>query len=208
MDYVCIFIEPEGEIEEAERFLLSVAYTKRELLSFGLDRNSDDLNREYLGLDELTKLKNLWSDPLYLRLFYKNNEDKFRDYYWQGINRNSFVKDIIKYSPGVFNELEKRFYNNTLDKLFKPLINDTIISNNISQTKSIFGKICGRYAFRIYAIRVDNGSYIITGGSIKIVRRMEDSTNTAVELQKINLIYKELKEGEVANLDTFFDFIQ
>lgn len=208
MDFVELFLEPDGEFHECERFLLSAEYSQKELLSFGISRNSEDFNTEYLGVHELNKLQKLWSDPLYLRSFYNKHEEYFTKSYWIGLDRKKFVKDVLEWSPHVFKELEQRFKDNTLEELFEPLNDGSIVVGNIDQSKSKYGLIKGHYAFRIYAIKVDVGCYIITGGAIKVVKRMERAKNTKIELEKIDYIYKELEENNVIDIETFIDYIE
>ncbi len=65
MDFNPIFADPEGDVtEESKRFVLAAEYSKEELLSFGLFSTDVDFDEEYFGKDELTKLRDMWTDTL------------------------------------------------------------------------------------------------------------------------------------------------
>lgn len=72
---------------------------------------------------------------------------------------------------------------------------------------TIFGFIKDRVPFRLYAIEVDFDCFIITGGAIKIVEEMKQASNTKLELQKLNNVFKELKRAGINNRESLLDFI-
>ncbi len=203
-----IFADPEGEVTpETKRFVLSAEYSKEELLSFGIHPYDVDFDKEYLGSDELSKLKNLWSDVSYLSELYYTNLSKFDHSFWQNISEEQFVEDTLYSSPRIFKGLETEFWNGTIDGMFKSLHKSGEESGYAYSVKSKFGEIKRRYAFRIYAIKIDASCYIITGGTIKLTETMQDAANTRVELKKINHVYKFLNASEIDSKETFFDFV-
>ncbi len=210
MDFNPIFADPEGDVtEESKRFVLAAEYSKEELLSFGLFSTDVDFDEEYFGKDELTKLRELWTDTLYLSDLYNANLSKFDDPYWHNITEEEFITDTIASAPHVFKELESKFNDGTIDDLFESLHKNGDARGGAYSVKSKFGKIKRRYAFRIYAIKIDIGCYIITGGTIKLTKTMqgERAYNTKIELKKINHVFKSIGGSDIDNKGTFFDFI-
>jgi hypothetical protein len=74
------------------------------------------------------------------------------------------------------------------------------------KVKSKFGKISGKFAFRIYGIRLDD-VFVVTGGAIKIVQKMRDARNTKIELAKMNLVSRKLDNEYVSDKGSFLEFI-
>lgn len=60
---------------------------------------------------------------------------------------------------------------------------------------------------RIYAIRLEKGIYIVTGGAIKLTRTMQEREHTLLELQKMEQVRKFLLENGIIDEDSFIEFI-
>lgn len=60
---------------------------------------------------------------------------------------------------------------------------------------------------RIYAIKLEPGCYIITGGAIKLTRTMQERQHTLVELQKMEKVRNFLLNGDVIDADDFAEFL-
>lgn len=60
---------------------------------------------------------------------------------------------------------------------------------------------------RIYAIKLEPGCYIITGGAIKLTRTMQEREHTLAELNKMESVRRFLVEGGVADADGFIDYL-
>lgn len=193
----------------AESYLVSVIFSRKELLSYGVDESAHELNELYVGLDEFNKLRELWLDPLYLEDFYFANSHYFRDPYWGEIDYETFINDVISSAPLIFEKFAQVLNSNEIDSLFEPLgkEDEDIQDEGVRiKVKSKFGKIGRRIAFRIYAIKVDDGCYVVTGGAIKIVKKMPKAHNTAVELKKLKAVYRDL--GEIGNeKNSFVEFL-
>lgn len=189
--------------------MLAAIYDEEELLSFGLTDKSDDLNECYLGKDEFTKWKELWRDPSYLSDFYCNHIEFFRNSYWKGIDEERFVTDTIAAAPRIFRDLKEALEKNKLEDLFQPLAPEDAKQAEYAsiRVKSKFGQILQHFAFRIYAIKVDDGCYVITGGAIKIDKDMGKAPNTRIELAKLNYTYEALSEKGLNNKASFLNFI-
>ncbi|MCM1302440.1 MAG: hypothetical protein NC226_12080 [Bacteroides cellulosilyticus] len=210
MEFTLIYKHPKTEPARcAERILLAAIYDEEELRSFGLSDKSDDLNECYLGKDEFTKWRKLWQDPYYLSDFYCNHIEFFRDPYWKGIDEEEFVTDTIAAAPRIFQDLKEALTKNELEELFQPLAPEDARRAEYAsiRVKSKFGRILQHYAFRIYAIKVDEGCYVITGGAIKIEKDMGKAPNTQIELAKLNYTYGALCGEGLTDKASFLNFI-
>lgn len=75
-----------------------------------------------------------------------------------------------------------------LDELFRPLEN-----TRLSEVLLGREKVKGRYRthvswLRLYAIRLESGRYIITGGAIKLTATMREREHTLTELTRLNKV--------------------
>ena len=61
---------------------------------------------------------------------------------------------------------------------------------------------------RIYAIKLDPGIYIITGGAIKLTRTMQEREHTLVELARMEKVRRYLLDNDVVDMDSFNDYQQ
>jgi hypothetical protein len=89
-----------------------------------------------------------------------------------------------------------------LQALFKPLDDrdKTISVLQCSKAKAkARGKKWGKHPkLRIYAIRINPTTYVVTGGTIKLTHEMKDRIHTADELRKINRVQAWLKSDDIA----------
>lgn len=198
---------PPGMKKYADRYLLSVVYDEAELHSFGIQDDDIDFDELYFGKDELSKLQLLWTDTLYLNDFYDQNIHFFQAPYWRHLSKTDFVCSVKYCSYAIFQQLRRALYDDSLEELFKPLSEDDEKKADYERikVKSKFGNIAGRFAFRIYAIKIEDGVYVITGGTIKIVKEMHEAPNTHIELKKINKVYSVL--GGIDDKESFVEFI-
>ena len=60
---------------------------------------------------------------------------------------------------------------------------------------------------RIYAIKLEQGVYIITGGAIKLTLRMDERDHTRRELEKMEKVRQYLLEENIVDEDGFLDFV-
>lgn len=200
-------IYPRGNIENADKFILSVLFEKSELLSMGVKEGQIEISNLYIDKDEFTKLYDLWMDPEFLNNFFDEHREFFSDDYWDDITKATFISDVISSVPSIFHQIRTLFDTDKLENIFKPLgkTDEDRQEYTSIRVKSKFGSINHRTAFRIYAIRIEDGCYIITGGTIKITKNMQDAPNTAIELNKLNAAYKEC--GIADDRSSFIEFI-
>lgn len=135
----------------------------------------------------LNLLMERWTDQEYLRAFFKERKEDLKyfknrqivDAVIQTFREARWIKgDILSICDiGITED------GNTLDQLFAPL------DNRIGNRSFIQAKAKGdRHAapwIRIYAIKIDENEYVITGGGIKLTKTMEEDPLLQIELIRL-----------------------
>ena len=145
------------------------------------------------GFNEFARLMNLWGDTTYLsRYAYENNISDVR----------GFVREIRANAKYIDDLMEEIYVSNApLSFFFKPL-------NNLETGIKILSLQKGRrYRLRIYAIKIDENLFLITGGAIKLAFRMQDHSDTQKEKDKLDWMKAYLKHNNVFDNDSFHELI-
>ena len=95
-----------------------------------------------------------------------------------------------------------------LDHLFKHLENSRFSEMNLGREKARgAGGVKHPSWLRIYAIKLEPGVYLVTGGAIKLTATMADRPHTLAELAKMERVRNYLIDEGVFDLDGFNDYI-
>lgn len=143
--------------------------------------------------DEYTRLRRLWIDVEYLRQYAHQNNIA---------DRRGFINEIrssAEYIADLVDEINEN--NSRFEEFFKPL-------NNLeSGIKTLSLQKGRRYKLRIYAIKVDANLFVITGGAIKLVFRMDEHEDTQREKIKLTAAKTFLQNNGVFDNDSFYELI-
>lgn len=147
--------------------------------------------------NEYERLMDLWTDASYLFDFAKNNgfDDK--------IKRIAFVRQIqedAEFIQDLMEDLEQE--TEVLSDFFRNLKN---LESNFKELSFQKGRPNRSY-LRLYAIRIDIETYVITGGAIKLTRTMDEHPDTRQEKVKLNNAKFFLKKHGVFDKDSFEDY--
>jgi hypothetical protein len=149
------------------------------------------------------RLIDAWNDPEFRFNYYKLNQSK--------IINNPFLNghdSLLDFSNYIYDEaadldieLEQLSLSNNINSFFEPLIDGR------------FELTIGKYKYkrrilRIYALKIDDNCYIITGGGIKITKTMNEDDLLKKELIKLNQCQDFLKENGIDNIDTLYEFVK
>jgi len=146
--------------------------------------------------NEYDRLIEDWTDVSYLRNYAKQNNIK---------DVNQFVKDKLKDAEQIEDLLEEIATNNQqLEYYFEPLFSTETGTKILSLQK---GKK-GRNGLRLYAIKIDNNLFVITGGAIKMSQKMQDHPDSNKELGKIKKAKLLLQDEDVIDNDSFYELIK
>ncbi|MDO4802058.1 MAG: hypothetical protein Q4A15_07820 [Prevotellaceae bacterium] len=159
------------------------------------------------NFNALQMLFDQWEDPMWLRDFFLKNIDDLSSYFK--------ITDVNK---AIFDTLEDREKlqclildispDADLDKLFRPLDNNRTQEMLLGKEKARL-KNTPRHAswLRIYAIKLEPGIYIVTGGAIKLTATMQEREHTLKELEKMEKVRTHLLEQNIVDADAFVDYL-
>ena len=145
---------------------------------------------------EFKRLFDNWIKDLeYLENFFEENKnDLQKDSFYGEIT----VEDAIERTRRNAIHLRKKFYaiangqhsiHADLQAIFRPLHNNEYQLKPLSKEKSKNDWL------RIYAIRISENTYVISGGAIKLTLEMNTRPHLAVELKKLELTKQYLIEN-------------
>jgi hypothetical protein len=150
----------------------------------------------YYQINEYDRLLELWTDVNYLRQYGKKNKVE---------NVNQFVKDRLQDAENIQDLLEELIHTSEpLEHYFQALNNNEIGVKILSLQK---GKVSRNDGLRIYALKIDADCFVITGGAIKMSLLMEEHPDTNNELIKIKKTKDYLKENNVFDNESFYEFL-
>jgi hypothetical protein len=148
---------------------------------------------------ELDRLLDLWNDPNYLYGFitqHKSDTPKDKTpykLYNEILDNANELEDIL---DEIATDNDRQF-----EEFFKPLHNQEYKLVELSLQK-------GRKDYlRLYALKIDNNCFVITGGAIKFTHLMEERPHTLTELNKIKSCKDLLLSHGVFDADSFYEFI-
>lgn len=146
--------------------------------------------------NELKRLLRLWNDTLYLTQFLEENKDDIGNY-----SIDEFVNKIIEDANKIDDTLYELSSSDSLEHFFKQLHNQEYQIKLLSKRK-------GRENYlRLYALKIDENCFVITGGAIKLTRLMEERDHTKKELRKLDSCKRFLEENDVFDSDSFFELL-
>lgn len=154
----------------------------------------------------LEELFDQWSNPEWLVDFFLANMSDLTSYF-KITDINQAIYDTIDDSQKMQCLILDISPEADLDKLFRPLENSRINEMLLGKEKA---KIRNRPQhaswLRIYAIKLEPGCYIITGGAIKLTRTMQEREHTLAELKKMESVRNFLLDNNAIDADGFVDF--
>ena len=148
-----------------------------------------------------------WNDVMWLRSFFKQNVGDLAAYF-KITDVNQAIYDTIEDSERLQCLIMDISPDANLDEIFRPLENERISEMLLGKEKARL-RDTRRHAswLRIYAIKLEPGIYIITGGAIKLTRTMQEREHTLVELARMEKVRRFLLDNYIADLDSFNDYI-
>lgn len=155
----------------------------------------------------LDALFDQWNDVAWLREFFKANLDDLISYF-KITDVNDAIYDTIEDSERLQCLIMDISPEADLDKLFRPLENSRFTDILLGKEKARL-KDTARHAswLRIYAIKLEPGIYVITGGAIKLTRTMQEREHTLQELGKMEKVRNFLLEQGIVDREAFIDYM-
>lgn len=148
-----------------------------------------------------------WNDVVWLRSFFKQNIVDLASYF-KITDVNQAIYDTIEDSDRLQCLIMDISPDANLDEIFRPLENGRISEMLLGKEKARLRNTNSHASWlRIYAIKLEPGIYIITGGAIKLTRTMQEREHTLVELARMEKVRNFLLDNNIADLDSFNDYL-
>ena len=153
---------------------------------------------------EYGRLLHIWSQQGYLIAFFSNQKDRLNTERYGYIT----VREAIERHKILLHDIRQVLERGDLESLFVPLYKnpDNLVRWPESKYKSVYHNKVFENWIRIYAVRFveeDTGltNYIITGGGIKLVRKMSDFAPIENEERKQEKVIQYLIEYGITTRD-------
>lgn len=164
----------------------------------------------YQGENEnaLQKVMGQWNDAEWLADFFTQNFDDLVSYF-KITKLDEAVYDTMEDSDELECLILDISPDANLDELFRPLENGRTSEMMLSKEKARL-RNRPRHAswLRLYAIKLNPGIYVISGGAIKLTRTMQEREHTLIELEKLEKVRQYLVANGVVDDDSFNDLIK
>lgn len=148
-----------------------------------------------------------WNDIQWLREFFKTNIDDLMSYF-KITDVNEAIYDTLDDSDRLECLILDISPDADLDKLFRPLENYRINECVLGKEKARIKNRPNHDSWlRIYAIKLEPGKYIVTGGAIKLTATMREREHTLRELFNMEKVRQFLIDNNVIDGDAFVDYL-
>jgi hypothetical protein len=158
-------------------------------------------------VNEFIRLYRLWTDTEYLTDFFEKNKDLLRGEYWSQKEKDKFGKPLSvreavdrtvaaakKFFTYIVKVAEGKIETKNLADIFRDLYDVKDELEKFDKAKAY--SIEKPYWLRIYGIKINDELFVITGGGIKLVRKMSESNLLKIELEKLEAAAKYLENDK------------
>ena len=153
----------------------------------------------------LYRLFDQWDDAEWLRSFFKEHFNDLVSFF-KVTSINQAVLDTMEDRDRLECLLLDLSPDENLDALFKPLENFRTSEMLLGREKARPERKERHTSWRrLYAIKLDKGMYLITGGAIKLTYHMDERAHTRRELQNLEKVRDFLMEQQVFDADSFLE---
>lgn len=164
----------------------------------------------YEGAEDnaLAAILDQWNDVIWLRSFFKENIEDLASYF-KITDVNEAIYDTLDDAERLQCLIMDISPDADLDRIFRHLEPNRISEMLLGKEKARLDG-CRKHAswLRIYAIKLSEGVYIITGGAIKLTATMQERQHTLNELAKMERVRNFLISENIADEDSFGDYLR
>lgn len=149
-----------------------------------------------------------WNDIDWLSDFFASNiYDLERNFHITSVDRA--IYDTLVDADNLECMILDLAEDSDLDKLFRPLNNMLASELLLGKEKAKGNRVTKHPSWlRLYALRLEKGVYLITGGAIKLTHTMQERSHTLKELETMEKVRNYLIDNGVTDLDGFVDYIK
>lgn len=157
--------------------------------------------------DELTRVFRNWSNFDFLLDFFLDNF-KDLDHFFSIRSIRKAIQDTVEDADYLEKMILQFPGTEDLDTLFHPLsLSDNRAAELTREKARNWDRERHASWLRIYAVRLEEGIYVVTGGAIKLTPTMQERPHTKAELDKMDKCREYLKSNGVFDQDSFIDYI-
>lgn len=146
-----------------------------------------------------------WYDIDWLESFFRNNMDDLESWF-HITDVDAAIYDTIEDAHLLQCLILDISPEADLDVLFRPLENGRTSELHLGKEKAKGRPRSGHPSWlRLYALKLESGVYLITGGSIKLTRTMAERGHTLEELKNLERVRNYLIDNGVSDMDGIKD---
>ncbi len=138
--------------------------------------------------DSFTNCFEQWQDPMYIRSYLLTFQAQLQHFFKLGVKEatKKILKESEQFFSDILNIAKEQQNNKTLDNyIFEPLHKNDDFTIPLLSTKA-YGQNKANSFLRLYAIRFNDGSYLVIGGLIKLHRTLQETDEGKAILEKFN----------------------
>ena len=148
-----------------------------------------------------------WNDVMWLRSFFKKNWQDLESYF-KITDINQAIEDTIEDSDRLQGIIMDISPEANLDEIFHTLENFRTSEMLLGKEKARLKRVVRHSSWlRIYAIKLSEGIYVITGGAIKLTLKMNEREHTQKELTKLEKVRSFLLSENIIDNDSFVEYM-
>ncbi|TLU98886.1 hypothetical protein [Dyadobacter luticola] len=155
--------------------------------------------------NEYDRIFDSWDDIEYLDQFFTYNADDLLTPFYDFCTIEEAVSKTLieasKFDDRLFKAASNGQFSVEMADIFKPLVQSIKRGGKWEESKA-YGPERKSW-LRLYAIRTSYDVYVVTGGAIKLTRKMEDREHTRIELKKLNVVAQFLRNNGFETHDDF-----
>jgi hypothetical protein len=154
------------------------------------------------AMNEFEKIFAIWEDTEQMQAWCLIHLQDLRNAFGFAISPEEAAEELMEEAEELMQLLvmlgKKQLAGTNLQHLFKPLDNR---QSNITELQLSKGSAKTRVRknpkLRLYAVRIGENTYVVTGGAIKLTHRMDERPHTQKQLIRLTSVKNWLKEESI-----------
>lgn len=188
-------------------YLYSKYHVRMKIEEITRDGRLWSIKYDEANFNALELLFEQWEDVNWLKNFFTENIADLSTYF-KITNVDRAIFDTIADSVQLQCLILDISPDADLDKLFRPLENSRTLEMQLGREKAKVKNRPNHASWlRIYAIKLEPGVYIVTGGAIKLTATMQERQHTLDELKKMNLVRSYLLSENIFDAEGLADYL-
>lgn len=156
--------------------------------------------------DILTRTLSNWINIDFLTKFFTENIEDL-DKYFKITNIDEAIYDTVADAASLSCLILDANPMANLDMLFRPLEPSRYSEMTLSREKAKGKRVSGHPSWlRLYAIKLDKGVFLVTGGAIKLTHLMDERQHTLEELKRMEQVRNYLLDSGVIDNEGLIEY--